>query len=128
MTVREHAKRNVNFFIEQFDDHTELIYYYNVPNDVEKVNINFDGFYIEDADSGDRYMLRSVKNFDSKQVNITTAKLRDMELKFTLVYPPLSKKVKNINVVVRRNGNTTYLRICKLKSVSRKHRNVKCVI
>ena len=99
-----------------------------VPNDVEKVNINFDGFYIEDADSGDRYMLRSVKNFDSKQVNITTAKLRDMELKFTLVYPPLSKKVKNINVVVRRNGNTTYLRICKLKSVSRKHRNVKCVI
>ena len=73
-------------------------------------------------------MLRSVKNFDSKQVNITTAKLRDMELKFTLVYPPLSKKVKNINVVVRRNGNTTYLRICKLKSVSRKHRNVKCVI
>lgn len=128
MTVREHAKRNENFFIEQFDDHTELIYYYNVPNDVEKVNINFDGFYIEDADSGDRYMLRSVKNFDSKQVNITTAKLRDMELKFTLVYPPLSKKVKNINVVVRRNGNTTYLRICKLKSVSRKHRNVKCVI
>lgn len=120
MTRNDFYRMRCDFHIERHNGETHLINYYSQQAKNGTVTLDYSNAYIEDVETGDRYMLRRVEGFDSPRVTFPAKDTQNCILQMTLIFPPLESGVRNIRFCNSPTTRTSVPGVYKLKDVQRK--------
>lgn len=95
------------FWIERHDGETHLVMLKYVESDRQLFRLDGVTRYIEDRDTGDRYMCRGIVGYGKTQLEGYITGRKGSIVAFTLVFPPLDKHVENI--AVRKQGERSVM-------------------
>ena len=117
ITQEEYWQMGRDFWIEQRDGETYVTFLRRIGSSEEHITIDGQDFKLRDMKSGDTYICRRIEGYDNKRVDITVRNYQNTIAAFTLVFPPLKKEVKKIQL---RHPGMRSPKGYKLKDVVRK--------
>lgn len=117
ITQEEYRKLGRDFWIEERDGETYVTFLRRINSSKEHITLDGQDFKLRDMKSGDTYICRRIEGYDNKRVDITVRNYQKSIVAFTLVFPPLKKSVKKIQL---RHPEMPSERGYKLKDVVRK--------
>lgn len=117
ITQEEYWHMGRDFWIEQRDGETYVTFLRRIGSSEEHITIDGQDFKLRDMKSGDTYICRRIEGYDNKRVDITVRNYQNTIAAFTLVFPPLKKEVKKIQL---RHPGMRSPKGYKLKDVVRK--------
>lgn len=98
ITQEEYWKLGRDFWIEERDGETYVTFLRRISGSEERITLDGQDFKLRDMKSGDTYMCRRIEGYSDKQVDITVRNYQNTIAAFTLVFPPLKKSVKEIQL------------------------------
>lgn len=98
ITQEEYWKLGRDFWIEERDGETYVTFLRRISGSEERITLDGQDFKLRDMKSGDTYICRRIEGYSNKQVNITVRNYQNAIAAFTLVFPPLKKSVKEIQL------------------------------
>lgn len=98
ITQEEYRRLGRDFWIEQRDGETYVTFLRRIGSSEEHITIDGQDFKLRDMKSGDTYICRRIEGYDNKRVDITVRNYQNTIAAFTLVFPPLKKEVKKIQL------------------------------
>lgn len=98
ITQEEYRRLGRDFWIEQRDGETYVTFLRRINSSEEHISLDGQDFRLRDMKSGDTYICRRIEGYSNKQVNITVRNYQNAIAAFTLVFPPLKKSVKEIQL------------------------------
>lgn len=98
ITQEEFQRLGRNFWIEERDGETYVTFLRSIHGNEDHISLNGRDFKLRDMKSGDTYICRRIEGYSDKQVDITVRNYQNTIAAFTLVFPPLKKSVKEIQL------------------------------
>ena len=98
ITQEEYRRLGRDFWIEERDGETYVTFLRRINSSEEHISLDGQDFRLRDMKSGDTYICRRIEGYSNKQVNITVRNYQNAIAAFTLVFPPLKKSVKEIQL------------------------------
>ena len=98
ITQEEYWQMGRDFWIEQRDGETYVTFLRRINGSEEHISLDGQDFKLRDMKSGDTYICRRIEGYDNKRVDITVRNYQNTIAAFTLVFPPLKKEVKKIQL------------------------------
>ncbi len=98
ITQEEYWQMGRDFWIEQRDGETYVTFLRRINSSEEHISLDGQDFRLRDMKSGDTYICRRIEGYSDKQVDITVRNYQNTIAAFTLVFPPLKKSVKEIQL------------------------------
>ncbi len=106
--------------IEQYPKETHVILYWHVDDQDAPIDVDLSNWAIVDVETGDRYMLRSIENFEGKHMRVDVKNRKENIYQFRFIFPPLDKKVRKVYVGNAKNQYFSEEEIHELANISRK--------
>ena len=98
ITQEEYRRLGRDFWIEERDGETYVTFLRRINGSEEHISLDGQDFRLRDMKSGDTYICRRIEGYSDKQVDITVRNYQNTIAAFTLVFPPLKKSVKEIQL------------------------------
>ena len=98
ITQEEYRRLGRDFWIEERDGETYVTFLRRINSSEEHISLDGQDFRLRDMKSGDTYICRRIEGYSDKQVDITVRNYQNTIAAFTLVFPPLKKSVKEIQL------------------------------
>lgn len=98
ITQEEYRRLGRDFWIEERDGETYVTFLRRINSSEEHISLDGQDFKLRDMKSGDTYICRRIEGYSNKQVGITVRNYQNAIAAFTLVFPPLKKSVKEIQL------------------------------
>lgn len=98
ITQEEYRRLGRDFWIEERDGETYVTFLRRIHGNEDHISLDGQDFRLRDMKSGDTYICRRIEGYSNKQVNITVRNYQNAIAAFTLVFPPLKKSVKEIQL------------------------------
>ena len=98
ITQEEYRELGRDFWIEERDGETYVTFLRRINGSEEHISLDGQDFKLRDMKSGDTYICRRIEGYSNKQVDITVRNYQNAIAAFTLVFPPLKKSVKEIQL------------------------------
>lgn len=98
ITQEEYRRLGRDFWIEERDGETYVTFLRRIHGNEDHISLNGRDFKLRDMKSGDTYICRRIEGYSDKQVDITVRNYQNTIAAFTLVFPPLKKSVKEIQL------------------------------
>lgn len=98
ITQEEYRRLGRDFWIEERDGETYVTFLRSIHGNEEHISLDGQDFRLRDMKSGDTYICRRIEGYSDKQVDITVRNYQNTIAAFTLVFPPLKKSVKEIQL------------------------------
>lgn len=98
ITQEEYRRLGRDFWIEERDGETYVTFLRRINSSEEHISLDGQDFRLRDMKSGDTYICRRIEGYDNKRVDITVRNYQNTIAAFTLVFPPLKKSVKEIQL------------------------------
>lgn len=98
ITQEEYWELGRDFWIEERDGETYVTFLRRINGSEEHISLDGQDFKLRDMKSGDTYICRRIEGYSNKQVDITVRNYQNAIAAFTLVFPPLKKSVKEIQL------------------------------
>lgn len=98
ITQEEYRRLGRDFWIEERDGETYVTFLRRISSSEEHISLDGQDFRLRDMKSGDTYICRRIEGYSDKQVDITVRNYQNTIAAFTLVFPPLKKSVKEIQL------------------------------
>lgn len=118
ITQEEFQRLGRDFWIEERDGETYVTFLRSIHGNEDHISLNGRDFKLRDMKSGDTYICRRIIGYDNKQVDVTVRNYPNAVATFTLVFPPLKKSVKKIQL---RHPGMRSQKGYKLKEVTIEH-------
>lgn len=118
ITQEEYRRLGRDFWIEERDGETYVTFLRRIHGNEDHISLNGRDFKLRDMKSGDTYICRRIEGYSDKQVDITVRNYPNAVATFTLVFPPLKKSVKKIQL---RHPGMRSQKGYKLKEVTIEH-------
>lgn len=118
ITQEEFQRLGRDFWIEERDGETYVTFLRSIHGNEDHISLNGRDFKLRDMKSGDTYICRRIIGYDDKQVDVTVRNYPNAVATFTLVFPPLKKSVKKIQL---RHPGMRSQKGYKLKEVTIEH-------
>lgn len=117
MTLPEYRRMRHKYWIETYPDETHLVMLKYVNTDRQLFRLDGVTRYIEDRDTGDRYMCRGIMGYGKRQLEGYITGRKGSIVRFTLIFPPLDRQVKTISI---RKQNESTVPTVRLDEVRRR--------
>lgn len=98
ITQEEYRRLGRDFWIEERDGETYVTFLRRINSSEEHISLDGQDFRLRDMKSGDTYICRRIEGYSDKQVDIMVRNYQNTIAAFTLVFPPLKKSVKEIQL------------------------------